>query len=168
MGYRSQIAFCITVNQENREDERGSHYLYYDKAKFKEMVGFFKLTKFYEIATGSDYDLLNQKDPHLGWHDGYLVFHAVDWKWYDDYPLVMAYNEMWGQMQDIEGISGYFLRVGEGDGNQMDVDEDQFGDDPCYQLFAPFAGMNFDGEDFLGRQDTDDEQKLTMLEVKEI
>jgi hypothetical protein len=166
MGYRSNIAFCLSVNEENREDKDGTHSLYFDRDKFKEMVGFFKLTKFYEIAIGEEYDLLNQKEPHLGWDDGRIVFHAEDWKWYSEYPLVIAYNEMWESMQDIEGISGYFLRVGEGDGNQMDVDEDEFGDDPDYHLFAPYAGMSFDGENFLGKTNT--EENLTMLETKEM
>ena len=161
MGYRSTIAFCLSVNEESKEDERSSTCVYFDRDKFKEMVGFFKLTKFYEIATGSDYDLLNLKDPHLGWKEGKIVFFAQDWKWYDDYPLVMAYNEMWTQLQSIEGISGYFLRVGEGDGNQMDVDEDQFGDDPCYQLFAPYASMSFDGDEFLGEVVTDEEEQAS-------
>lgn len=161
MGYRSTIAFCLSVNEENREDDKGSHYLYYDNAKFKEMVGFFKLTKFYEIAIGSDYDLIKSKEPNLGWSDGKIVFHVEDWKWYPDYPLVKAFDDMWHSMQDIEGISGYFLRVGEGDGNQMDVDEAQFGDDPDYQHFSACASMYFSGEAFLGREDTDDEENKT-------
>ena len=165
MGYRSTIAFCLSVDEENREDEKGSHYLYYDRAKFKEMVGFFKLTKFYEIATSSDYDLLDKKSPSLGWTEGKIVFYAEDWKWYSDYPLVVAYNEMWEQLQAIEGISGYFLRVGEGDGNQMDIDEEQFGDDPCYQLFSPHASMYFSGDEFLGEQDTDEEKQTEQAQT---
>lgn len=159
MGYRSQIAFCITVNQVRKENGDGSHYWDYDKAKFKEMVGFFKLSKFYEIATSSEYDLIKlgkQGDDGLGWQQGCIVFHATDWKWYDGYALVDACEEMWEQMQDIEGISGYFLRVGEGDGSQLDIDDKEFGDDPNYQMFAPYASMSFDGEHFLGVQSTDD------------
>ena len=159
MGYRSQIAFCLSVDRVTKEDAQGNLSPFNDNDKFKEMVGFMKLTKFYEIAIGSDYDLLDLKDPHLGWNDGMIVFHAVDWKWYSEYPFVIAYNEMWEQLQDIEGISGYFLRVGEGDGNQMDIDEQEFGDDPYYHLFAPYAGMNFDGEDYLGKTNTDEEEK---------
>lgn len=168
MGYRSEIAFCISVNQVKKEAENGSHYWDYDKAKFKKMVGFFKLTKFYEIATSSEYDLIKSKEPSLGWKDGNIVFYASQWKWYDGYTLVDACDEMWNQMQDIEGISGYFLRVGEGDGSQMDVEDKEFGDDPCYQLFSPYASMSFDGGHILGEQDTDEQEKLTMLEIKEI
>jgi hypothetical protein len=156
MGYRSSIAFCLSVNEFRVEPETGNAYDDYDRAKFKEMVGFFKLTKFYEIAISSDYDLLNKKSPSLGWSEGKIVFYAEDWKWYSDYPLVIAYNEMWENMQDIEGISGYFLRVGEGDGNQMDVEEDQFGDDPDYQHFSACASMYFNADEFLGEQDTDE------------
>ena len=46
MGYRSDVAFCLSVNQFRVEGGEWE----YDKAKFKEMVGFFKLTKFYEEA----------------------------------------------------------------------------------------------------------------------
>jgi hypothetical protein len=159
MGYRSTIAFCLSVNEENRENGDGTHSLYFDRAKFKEMVGFMKLTKFYEIATDSEYDLLSKESPHLGWAEGKIVFYAEDWKWYSDYPLVVAFNDMWNSMQDIEGISGYFLRVGEGDGNQLDIDEEEFGDDPDYQHFSPHASMYFSGEGFLGEQDTNEEAK---------
>jgi hypothetical protein len=161
MGYRSQIAFCISVNQVMREDDRGSKFWDYDKAKFKEMVGFFKLTKFYEIATDSDYDLINlgkKGEDGLGWKDGAIVFHATDWKWYDDYPLVVAFEEMWDTMQDIEGISGYFLRVGEGDGNQTDIEDKEFGDSPEYGMFAPYASMSFDADHILGESNTDEEE----------
>lgn len=168
MGYRSQIAFCITVDQVKKEEEDGSHSWDYDKAKFKEMVGFFKLTKFYEIATDSEYDLINlgkQGDDGLGWQQGCIVFHATDWKWYDGYPFVDACEEMWNQMQDIEGISGYFLRVGEGDGNQLDIDEKEFGDDPNNQMFAPYASMSFDGENYLGVASTDEEEQTEQAQT---
>jgi len=49
MGYRSQVAGCISVDKIRKEDENGSHYWTYDRAKFKEMIGFIKLTKFYEL-----------------------------------------------------------------------------------------------------------------------
>jgi hypothetical protein len=165
MGYRSTIAFCLSVNEFRVEPETGSAYTDYDKAKFKEMVGFFKLTKFYEMATGEDYDLLNPKHPSLGWAEGKIVFYAEDWKWYSDYPLVILYNEMWEQMQAIEGISGYFLRVGEGDGNQMDVEEGQFGDDPDYQHFSACASMYFSGEGYLGETNTDEKEQTEQTQT---
>jgi hypothetical protein len=168
MGYRSTIAFCLSVNEVRKVDDKGSHYTEFDSTKFKEMVGFFKLTKFYEIATDTEYDCIKGEEPSLGWDDGRIVFFASDWKWYNGYPLVDAYAQMWESMQDIEGISGYFLRVGEGDGNQLDVEEDDFGDDPDYHLFAPYASMNFEGENFLGKTNTDEQEKLTMLEIKEM
>jgi hypothetical protein len=163
MGYRSEIAFCLSVDEVQKEDERGSHYPDYDRAKFKEMVGFFKLSKFYEIAVSPDYDLINHEtEPNLGWKDGRIVFYASHWKWYEDHDIVIAYNEMWQSMQDIAGISGYFLRIGE---ERDDVEEEEFGDEPDNYLFAPFTGMSFDGENFLGKTET--EENLTLLETKE-
>jgi hypothetical protein len=152
MGYRSDVAFCLSVNKYQQDDRTWV----YDKAKFKEMVGFFKLTKFYEVATDTDYDCIKQNN--LGWREGEIMFHAEQWKWYDDYPLVQAFDEMWSQMQDIEGISGYFLRVGEGDGDESDVQQDEFGDDPTYHYFGAQTSMYFNDDETLGVTQTDEEE----------
>ena len=58
-------------------------------------------------------------------------------------------------MQEVEGISGYFVRVGE---EQADIEEMEFGDDPCTDYFHAFSAMQFDGDSFLGKRDTDDEE----------
>jgi hypothetical protein len=151
MGYRSQVAGIISVDKIRKEDEKGSLYYDYDRAKFKEMIGFIKLTKFYELWTESDND-------SFGWKDGAFIMHGDDWKWYPDYPDVVAWNEMWNAMQDIEGISGYFCRVGEGDGDQPDVETEEFGDDPCYDYFQPFTALSFEGDDYLGVRNTNEEE----------
>jgi hypothetical protein len=155
MGYRSDVAFCISVDSVLVKPETGESYWDFDKEKFKEMVGFFKLTKFYELATDAEYDLIKNREPNLGWQKGDIIFHAVNWKWYSDYDDVKAWNEMWEQMQSIEGISGYFVRVGE---ENDDIEEMQFGDDPCYDHFHAFSALQFDGEDYLGKRDTDEEE----------
>jgi hypothetical protein len=147
MGYRSQVAGCISVDKVLIKPESGESYWDYDKAKFKEMIGFIKLTKFYELWTESDNDA-------FGWKDGAFIMHANDWKWYPDYPIVQAWEEMWTAMQEIEGISGYFCRVGE---DTDDVEQEEFGDDPCYDYFQPFTALSFEGDDFLGKRETDEE-----------
>lgn len=156
MGYRSEIAFCITVDQVLEKPETGESFWTYDKAKFKEMVGFFKLTEFYEIATNKEYNLIKAREPNLGWQDGVIMFHASGWKWYEDYPLVQAFNQMWSQMQEIEGISGFYLRSGE---ESNDIDEQAFGDAPDSEHFHVFTALSFDGEMYLGKTETDDEVK---------
>jgi hypothetical protein len=158
MGYRSQVAGIISVNRVLIKPESGESYYDYDRAKFKEMIGFIKLTKFYELWSQS-----SDKDA-FGWKDGAFILYGADWKWYPDYPDVQAWEEMWENMQDIEGISGYFCRVGE---DTDDVETDEFGDDPCYDYFQPFTAISFEGDDYLGKRDTDEEKNLTLLETKE-
>jgi len=46
------------------------------------------------------------------------------------------------------------LRVGEESG---DVEEEEFGDDPCYDYFHHFTAMDFTGEAYLGKRNTDEE-----------
>jgi hypothetical protein len=151
MGYRSQLAGCISVDTVRKEDERGSHYFDYDRAKFKEMIGFIKLSRFYEL-----WQINNHSDADsFGWQNGKFILYGNDWKWYPDYEDVQAWNELWEQMQDIEGISGYFVRVGE---ENDDIEELQFGDDPCYDYFHAFSALQFDGDDYLGKRDTDEEE----------
>jgi hypothetical protein len=149
MGYRSQVAGIISVNTTTKVDDKGSHFYDYDRAKFKEMIGFIKLTKFYELWSESDHKA-------FGWKDGAFIFYGADWKWYSDYEDVKAWNEMWNAMQDIEGISGYFCRVGEGDGEQSDIETEEFGDDPCYDYFHPFTALSFEGDDYLGKRETEE------------
>jgi hypothetical protein len=152
MGYRSDVAFCLSVNSVRVE---GGEWTF-DRDKFKEMVGFFKLTEFYEQATVPEYDCIKQNQ--LGWREGEIIFYAEQWKWYPDYDIVQAFKEMWDTMQEIEGISGYFLRVGEGDGDQTDVENQEFGDDPQYSNFGVQTSMYFNDDTTLGVTQTDEEK----------
>ncbi len=152
MGYRSQVACCISVDTVKTEGGDGKVVFTYDKAKFKEMVGFIKLTRFWELWTrDSDQDA-------LGWDNGYFILYGSGWKWYPDYEDVRAFHEMFNQLSDIEGISGYFMRVGEEHG---DIEEDSFGDDPCYDFFNSVQAMDFRGESYLGKRNTDEEGQTT-------
>jgi len=142
MGYRSQVAGCISVDRVRKGDEYD-----YDKVKFKEMIGFIKLSRFWELWNSKP------DSESFGWKDGAFILYGSDWKWYPDYDDVQAWNELWNSMQDIEGISGYFCRVGE---ETDDIETEEFGDDPCYDFFQPFSALDFSGESFLGKRDTDD------------
>ena len=139
MGYRSQVAGCLSVDSFNSENEQ-------DRAKFKEMIGFIKLSKFWELWNTDE-----SKD-HFGWKDGSFVLYGADWKWYSDYSDVKAWDQLWESMQQVGGVSGYFCRVGE---DPKDIEEESFGDDPCFEFFHAFSALQFDGDDFLGERITD-------------
>lgn len=144
MGYRSQVAGCISVDSFSSDNEQ-------DRAKFKAMIGFIKLSRFYEVWT-----VHNPETPDaFGWQDGCFILYGSDWKWYENYDDVKAWDELWESMQKVEGISGYFCRVGE---ERSDIEDRVFGDDPCYEFFHAFSALQFDGDDFLGKRDTDDEE----------
>jgi hypothetical protein len=163
MGYRSQVACCISVDVvrkeiPNRTDVNGEpkYEFEYDKTKFKEMIGFIKLSRFYEIWTATEQD---QKC--FGWRNGKFIFYGNDFKWYPEFEDVKEFHKMFNQMQEVEGVSGYFLRVGEESG---DVEEEQFGDDPCYDYFYSFSAMDFSGDEYLGKRETDEEVQTTQGE----
>ena len=149
MGYRSDLAGCISVDRVLVKPESGSSYYEYDKAKFKEMIWFIKLSRFWEVWSNS-----TDKDC-FGWDDGQFIFYGSDWKWYPDYDEVKAWDELWVQMQNVEGISGYFCRVGE---EIDDIETHEFGDDPCTDHFYPFSALSFNGKHILEKRDTDDEE----------
>lgn len=133
MGYRSEVAFVLSVNNYNEKNTESQE-------QFKALLGFFKLSEFYTVATIPEYDL---KKPDadgtgIGWKDGCVMFYASQWKWYDGYDIVEAFKTLWEQMQGLDGISGYFCRVGE---EADDVTEETFGDDPNYEFFRPESYM---------------------------
>ena len=147
MGYRSELAGCISVDRVRVKPESGNSYYEYDKAKFKEMIGFIKLSRFWEVWSNS-----TDKDC-FGWDDGQFIFYGSDWKWYPDYDDVKAWDELWVQMQNVEGISGYFCRVGE---EIDDIEIHEFGDDPCTDHFYPFSALSFNGKHILEKRQTDE------------
>jgi hypothetical protein len=156
MGYRSQVAGCISVDKVLIKPESGESYFDYDKTKFKEMVGFIKLSRFWELWN-------NKPDAdNFGWKDGVFILYGNDWKWYPDYEDVRAWNDLWHSMQEVEGISGYFVRVGE---SADDIETEEFGDDPCSDYFYPFTGIDFTGEDFLGKRDTSEEEQAEQAQT---
>jgi hypothetical protein len=131
MGYRSQIGAVLSVDGWSGEPEDIARYT----LKYKEMIGFIKLSKFYEAMQKED------AQDCIGWRAGEFYFHAVDWKWYPDYETVKAWDELWSLMQDIEGISGYFCRVGE---ESNDIEQEYFGAEPDFEAFQPYTGLNCD------------------------
>ena len=132
MGYRSVIGAVISVNdwwaEPPTKADRESQI-----AKYKEMIGLIKLSKFYELMNQSTED-----KTCIGWKGGSFYFHAENWKWYPDYDIVQAWEELWEQMQDIEGVSGYFARVGE---EVDDIVQESWGDNPDYDAFYPCSSL---------------------------
>jgi hypothetical protein len=150
MGYRSQVGAVISVDawtsEPETDDDRDRMLL-----KYKEMIGFIKLSKFYEVLQKED-----DRDS-IGWRGGEFFFYVQDWKWYPDYEIVKAWDELWSLMQDIEGISGYFCRVGE---ESNDIEQENFGEEPDYEAFQPYTGLNCDVlPEVFGKGDIDAEIK---------
>lgn len=145
MGYRSQVAGVFSVDSFNSDNEQ-------DRAKFKEMIGFIKLSTFWELWNNQE------NEDHFGWEEGAFVLYGADWKWYESFPDVQAWNDLWDQMKEIKGISGYFCRVGE---ELDDIEEREFGEHPCHDFFYPFSALSFDGDHFLGKRNTDAKEEQT-------
>jgi hypothetical protein len=136
MGYRSEVGFVLSVDGYDKKNTDS-------REQFKSLLGFFKLSEFYTIATSPEYDLKKSDadGTGIGWKDGCVMFYASQWKWYEGYPIVEAYASLWEQMQGLDGISGYFCRVGE---EIDDIVEETFGDDPNYDFFRPHSYMQLD------------------------
>ena len=151
MGYRSQIGGVFSVDGWNGEPEDIAHY----KLKYKEMIGLIKLSKFYELMNSTATDR-----GCIGWKAGAFYFHAENWKWYPDYDVVEAWGELWDTMQEVEDISGHFLRVGE---EADDIVNDEFGNEPDYEAFYSYSGMACEvSDEVFGHGDIDAE-----IETKE-
>jgi len=136
MGYRSRIGAVISVDGWKSEPDIEEGKLAIEK--YKEMIGLIKLSKFYELMS-------NEVDRTcIGWKYGEFYFHAQEWKWYPDYDVVIAWNELWAQMQEVEGVSGYFCRVGE---EMNDVVQEDFGDEPDFDAFYPHTYMSCEVSD---------------------
>lgn len=129
MGYRSDVGGVISVDNWGGEPEDITHY----KLKYKEMIGLIKLSKFYELMNSTETDRTC-----IGWKGGGFYFHAQNWKWYPDYDVVSAWDDLWTQMQSIEGISGHFARVGE---EVDDIVQESFGDEPDFDAFYPCSSL---------------------------
>ena len=133
MGYRSEIGAVISVDgwtSEPETDDIRKELL----DQYRKMVGLIKLSQFYELMQQSEEDR-----KCIGWRSGEFFFKASQWKWYPDYDVVQAWDTLWEQMQEVDGVSGYFCRVGE---ETTDIDEVTFGDEPDYDAFYPASYLN--------------------------
>jgi hypothetical protein len=153
MGYRSEIGAVISVDDWTSEPETDDER---DKVlnEYKKMIGLIKLSKFYELMQNTEEDR-----KCIGWWGGEFYFKASQWKWYPDYDIVQAWNELWEQMQEVEGISGLFNRVGE---ETDDIEEDNFGDDVDFDMFYCRSMLCFEAGNILGQRNTDERVTLCM------
>ena len=161
MGYRSQVGAVFSVDEwdgEPESDDLRDEML----LKYKELIGLIKLSKFYELMNATETDR-----SCIGWKAGAFYFHAKNWKWYPDYDVVEAWGELWDTMQEVEGVSGYFLRVGE---EAEDIVSKEFGDCPDYEAFYSYSGMACEvSNEVFGHGDIDaelvsKETNLTLLD----
>lgn len=157
MGYRSEVGGVFSVDEWRQEPptkvERDAQIL-----KYKEMIGLIKLSRFYELMNQSTED-----KQCIGWKAGEFYFHVENWKWYPDYDIVEAWEELWEQMQGVKGISGRFLRVGE---ECEDIVSREFGENPDYDACYPYSGMSWEvSVEVFGSGDIDGEiENLTLLD----
>jgi hypothetical protein len=56
---------------------------------------------------------------------GYIRFEFDGWKWYPSYSEVRFYEQVWGYLSEIDGLSGCRVHLGE----DNEVEEHRFGDD---------------------------------------
>ena len=159
MGYRSRIGAVISVDGYTDNEPESDDVLHDRITKYKEMIGLIKLSKFYGLMNLTETDRTC-----IGWKGGEFYFHAQDWKWYPDYDVVEAWNELWEQMQEVEGISGYFCRVGE---ELDDIVQESWGDEPDYDAFYPHTYMSCElSDEVFGHGEIDGE--FTSVEVKNL
>ena len=149
MGYRSDVAFCLTVDGYNpNDDEKYQTY--------KKMLGFFKLSDFYQIMQHPDYNCVERKELGWSWREGAIYFCANGWKWYDGFSCVEAYGQLWEQMIELSNqgvpISGYFMRSGE---ELDDTSGDEFGSDPDYEMAYVSKIFDFQRTECLGRTESE-------------
>jgi len=129
MGYRSEVCGVLTVDDRN------------DTEKFKEMIGMIKLV---------GKELLDDSTPNeYGWENGCFVFRWSDVTWYDGYPAVEAWDRIFDLPNQIEGISGIFVRIGEED---QDIEFETRGENPDYDSVYVVREIDFPSG-VLGKQD---------------
>ena len=97
----------------------------------------------------------------VGMHDD-LMMNLVLFGWFAATPMFaesidgsMREYIYAQQMKEIEGISGYFVRVGE---STDDIEEMDFGQDPPYDEFHAFSALSFEADYILSKRDTNEEQ----------
>jgi hypothetical protein len=148
MGYRSDVAACITMDRKYKQDVKWEDRPY-DKALFKEIVGKMKL-----IFDGDAGQWLLGK---MGWRDGVIMLYIESAKWYDDYPEVKQFTQFWRMLQEVDTapISGIFVRVGE---ESDDIVEETFGQDPMYDFCHLTRGVYIEDRYMEGKE-TDDAQE---------
>lgn len=55
----------------------------------------------------------------------YVIYEMHDWKWYDGYPQIVAWEKVMRASNEHPGITCEFIRVGEESG---DIEAEQYGD----------------------------------------
>jgi hypothetical protein len=114
MGYYSDVGFVVSVdNYSDTCDEE-------TKNKFALAVGAFKLL-------GDKF--LQSFDDQIGWRDGRITFYIGSVKWYDDYEDIKQFDAVWEALQEIDGVSGVYVRIGE---ETTDLEEEYFGEQPSF------------------------------------
>ena len=137
MGYRSDVAAVIRVDKIDNAER-----------VFAEFIGKVKLI-------GDDFfNDWNQND--YGWGENRFVFFVDGVKWYSDYDEVKAFNAIWELASNTEGLSGYFVRIGE---EYDDIETDCFGIDPPGDEVCPVRSIHLEPEKLLGERNANAQEQ---------
>ena len=143
MGYRSDVGAVIRVDKIDNAER-----------VFAEFIGKIKLIgdDFFNGWDHNDY----------GWGSGRFIFSVEDVKWYPDYEAVKAFDAIWELASNTEGISGYFVRIGE---EYNDIETDSFGDDPPYDEVYPVRSIGFDTTTLPGERKTNAQEQAEQTQT---
>lgn len=134
MGYRSDVGAVILADNK-------------DKHVFKQFIGRVKLVvpEFFE----------DWNEKVLGYNETRLTFFVDGIKWYEDYDEVKNFEKVWKLAQDMIGMSGRFVRIGEEDD---DIEQDSFGDADTYNYIYLVRHIEMDS---IGQRGEPDAQEQT-------
>ena len=140
MGYRSDVGAVIRVDKDCPDPDR----------VFTEFIGKVKLIGdvFFNGWNPDDY----------GWGDRRFVFFVSDVKWYEGYEEVQAFEAIWNLASETEGLSGYFVRIGE---EYEDIEVNSFGIEPPGDEVCPVRSIHLEPENLLGERKTDAQKQTT-------
>lgn len=120
MGYRSEVRSLIYGPPDQMDVFITTHRLILSSEvfrHFKENLRYYK-TKYHQYTTGPKGNLIDDfQDVNI------LDLSGDGWKWYDSYEDVKSWASLLADACD-QDLQYEFIRIGEGDGNDMDIERE--------------------------------------------
>lgn len=131
MGYRSQVRCLIYGTKDQLDAFVITHQLILSSPAF---------THFKESLTRYSLKYSNKEYHCLDLYGDY-------WKWYPEYSDVQSWEALMKDASEV-GLNYEFLRIGEGDGDQQDVETDRsFNAEYLLQIGRPTIEENFEKQE---------------------